>query len=95
MNNYSKPVANEFNIYGTVLATQSENLSWNDKNTGLARSGVRFSIILQGECGIVFCRAFNPSENLVKIKSGDLVYLPIDKLDKENGMKVVTLNRGI
>ena len=38
MNNYSKPVSNEVNISGTVLATQSENLSWNDKNTGLARS---------------------------------------------------------
>ena len=95
MSNYSKPVANEFNISGTVLATQSENLSWNDKNTGLARSGVRYSIILQGDYGIVFCRSFNPSENLVKIKAGDLVYLPIDKFDKENGMKVATLNRGI
>lgn len=95
MDNYSKPVANEFNISGKVLATQSENLSWNDKNTGLARSGVRFSIILQGDFGIVFCRAFNPSETLVKVKAGDLVFFPIDKFDKENGMKVATLNRGI
>ena len=79
MNNYSKPVANEVNISGTVLATQSENLSWNDKNTGLARSGVRFSIILQGEYGVLFCRSFNPSDNLLKIKSGDLVYLPIEQ----------------
>lgn len=95
MNNYAKPVVNEFNISGTVLAVQIENLSWNDKNTGLARTGVRFSIILQGDYGIIFCRAFNPSENLSKIKAGDLVYLPIDKFEKENGMKVATLNRGI
>lgn len=95
MNNYSKAVVNEVNISGTVLAVQSENVSWNDKNTGLARSGVRFTVILQGDCGIVLCRAFNPSENLVKVKAGDLVYLPIDKFDKENGMKVAILNRGI
>ena len=95
MNNYSKPSVNEFCVSGTVLATQSENLNWNDKNTGLARTGVRFSIILQGDYGIIFCRSFNPSENLVKVKVGDLVYLPIDKFDKENGMKVAILNRGI
>ena len=95
MNNYSKPVVNEFNISGTVLATQIENLSWNDKNTGLSRTGVRFSIILQGDYGITFCRAFNPSETLSKVKVGDLVFLPIDKFEKENGMKVATLNRGI
>ena len=95
MNNYSKPFVNEFNISGTVLATQIENLSWTDKNTGLLRTGVRFSIILQGDYGIIFCRAFNPSENLSKINVGDIVYFPIDKFDKENGMKVATLNRGI
>lgn len=95
MNNYAKPVVNEFNISGTVLAVQSENVSWNDKNTGLARSGVRFTVILQGDYGFIICRAFNPSETLSKIKAGDLVYLPIDKFEKENGTKVATLNRGI
>lgn len=95
MNNYSKPVVNEFNISGTVLAIQIDNLTWKDKNTGLDCSGVRYSIILQADYGIIFCRAFNPSEKLLSVKTGDLVYFPIDKFEKQNGMKVVTLNRGI
>lgn len=88
---YNKPVENEFCVSGTILATQKEPLHWIDKTTGLPRDGVRFSVILQTSCGVFFCRSFNPSEDLVNLKSGDQVYLPIDRFEKDNGMKVVTL----
>lgn len=77
----------EFVITGVLLARQQEKREWIDKQTNQPKSMLIDCLVLQGDYGICFVRCFNPKFDLNQFKQGEILFLPIERFEKENGIK--------
>lgn len=77
----------ELCISGTVLGRQHESRQYKDKQTGQERTLELEVVFLQSDIGVCVVRAFNPEMDMSDFKAGDQVCFPVERFEKDNGVK--------
>lgn len=79
----------ELVVEGTFLNHQKEHRKW--VKDGIEKEMDVDVIFMQVPFGICVVRCFNPSFNLDSLKAGDAVAFPVERFEKENGLKAFSV----
>ena len=85
-------VKGEVFIDGSFMGHSLEKRVWKDKATGQEKTlDVDCAFLQNDRVGIVVVRCFNPTFDFNTLKMGDKCYFPIEKYEKENGLRAFSI----
>ena len=91
-NNPIPVTSSDLTVSGLVLGVQNDNITYLSKKTGKEETMQRDVLVLKTSFGIVICRFFNPSiDVLTLVKEGTSITLPMNEYRIENGVKTAVV----
>ncbi len=74
-------------LTGNVLSVESETFEYQSRKTGHQEKLNRFTIILQGDYGILVGSVFNPKTDMSTIKVGQKIAVEISEYKIDSGLQ--------